>query len=92
MYSELESYITELEASFNDIPESRKETLQKVADYIQSKLESSEMVKLNFICTHNSRRSHLAMIWTGVAAHHYGLKHIETFSGEQKPQLLIQEQ
>lgn len=81
MYKKLASYIRELKEDFNQIPASRKENLQKVAEYIQSKLKNSETVKLNFICTHNSRRSHFAQIWAAIAAHHYGLNSIKTYSG-----------
>lgn len=80
MYKKLESYIGELKEGFDRIPASRKENLRKIAEYIQSKLKNSETVKLNFICTHNSRRSHFAQIWAAIAVHHYGLKRIETYS------------
>lgn len=80
MNKQLTTYIEQVKKSFDSIPASRKETLSKVADYIRSKMDSSEPVRLNFICTHNSRRSHLAQLWTGLAAHHFGLN-IETYSG-----------
>jgi arsenate reductase len=44
-------------------------------------LADSQPAKLTFICTHNSRRSHLAQIWAHVAADFYGLISVETFSG-----------
>ncbi|MBD3616226.1 MAG: protein-tyrosine-phosphatase [Gracilimonas sp.] len=81
MYKKLEQYIEELKADFDSITSSRKEKLREVADYIRSKKESGETARLNFICTHNSRRSHLAQIWTSTAAHYYGIENIETYSG-----------
>lgn len=81
MYKKLENYISELTANFDSIPADRKGQLKEVADYIQTKLRYKLTVKLNFICTHNSRRSHLAQIWTQTAAHYYGVEHIETYSG-----------
>ena len=81
MYSTLQTYISDLESGFHSIPVSRKEQLGKLSDYINQKLESDESARLNFICTHNSRRSHLAQIWTAVAAHHYEIQNIETYSG-----------
>jgi arsenate reductase len=36
---------------------------------------------LNFICTHNSRRSHISQIWAQTAAHVYGIKNVGTYSG-----------
>src|SRR5690606_18928414 len=34
-----------------------------------------------FICTHNSRRSHLSQIWTQVAAYYYKIENIHCYSG-----------
>lgn len=81
MYSTLETYIEELKSSFADISTARKETLTQTAKYIRTKLEAGETAKLNFICTHNSRRSHFAQIWTGLAAYYYKVSNIETYSG-----------
>jgi arsenate reductase len=40
----------------------RKEVLQPLIDFIQNKVNSKDTIRLNFICTHNSRRSHLSQI------------------------------
>ena len=37
-------------------------------------------IKLNFICTHNSRRSQLGQVWAKAISAHYGIK-TECFSG-----------
>lgn len=37
--------------------------------------------ELTFICTHNSRRSHMGQIWAQAAAWHFGLNDVRTFSG-----------
>lgn len=81
MHKKLDKYIEELISDFDSIPSARKEKLKEVADYIKKKLKNSETAKMNFICTHNSRRSHLAQIWTATAAHYYGIENIETYSG-----------
>ena len=81
MYKRLESTINELTADFDDITSARKRTLEEVAYYIKRELHSSGSAKLNFICTHNSRRSHMAQIWTQTAAAYYGLDGVETYSG-----------
>lgn len=81
MYTKLKTYISDLKSDFDSIPSTRKEELEEVADYVRAILEKGETAKLNFICTHNSRRSHLAQIWTAVAAHHLNIQNIETFSG-----------
>lgn len=81
MYPKLQETIDQLIQNFSEIPKQRKELLQEVADYISSELRENDSVKLNFICTHNSRRSHLAQIWTQTAAAHYRVDGVETFSG-----------
>lgn len=54
-----------------DIPEERKKVLQSLIDFIQGKIDSGEAVHLNFICTHNSRRSQFSQIWAQTAAAFY---------------------
>ncbi len=34
-----------------------------------------------FICTHNSRRSHMGQIWAQVLAEHFGIEGVNTYSG-----------
>lgn len=81
MYPNLENYLTGLISHFDSISEDRKKDLKEVAHYIRTKLSAGEPAKLNFICTHNSRRSHLAQIWTQTAAAHYDIEGIATYSG-----------
>lgn len=80
-YPRLTNYLTEAIARFDTIPSDRKCELAKVSDYIRERLSKLEPAKLTFICTHNSRRSHLSQIWAQVAAKYYGLVGVETFSG-----------
>jgi arsenate reductase len=54
-----------------EITDERKSTLQPLIDYIKSKREKSQATRLNFICTHNSRRSQLAQIWAQTAADYF---------------------
>lgn len=63
------------------ISEERKEVLKPLMDYIQSKVASCESIRLNFICTHNSRRSHLSQIWAQTMAYHFGVKNVFCYSG-----------
>ncbi len=51
----------------------RKEVLHVLAEYIQNKVSAGETVNLNFICTHNSRRSQFAQIWAQTAADYFGV-------------------
>ncbi len=74
----LEAQVRRLDIT--SIPSSRKELLDELAGYIQQKLDAGEPVNLNFICTHNSRRSQLSQIWAKVAAVSHGIR-VKTFSG-----------
>ena len=62
------------------ISEERKQVLQPLIDYIQSKKDAKAPIQLNFICTHNSRRSQFAQIWAAVAAHAFKID-ITSLSG-----------
>jgi arsenate reductase (thioredoxin) len=63
------------------ISEERKAILQPLIEYIQDKKERGEAIRLNFICTHNSRRSHLSQIWAQTMAYHFGVKNVFCYSG-----------
>lgn len=72
----LKSYILSLD--FDTISEERKIVLTPLQKYIQTSLST---INLTFICTHNSRRSHFGQVWAMVAADHYGIANVHTFSG-----------
>lgn len=59
----------------------RKNILQPLIDGIQQKTNRGEDINLNFICTHNSRRSHLAQVWAQVAAAHFNVPNVYCYSG-----------
>ena len=73
--------VEQLIHEFDKIPVARKETVKQLSEFVQNKIVSGKTVYLNFICTHNSRRSHLAQLWAQTAAHYYGIKNVECFSG-----------
>ncbi len=81
LYPELRKYLNERILEFDQIPDQRKSELKKVTNYIRQKVATNQPAKLTFICTHNSRRSHLSQIWAQVAAVHFQLQGVETFSG-----------
>ncbi len=54
-----------------DISEDRIAKLQPLIDYIKSKREKGQPIRLNFICTHNSRRSQFSQIWAQTAADYF---------------------
>lgn len=80
-YSEINSYISDVVQQFDSIDDERKAQLKKLALYIKSKNSANEDVKIVYICTHNSRRSHMSQLWGMIAANHYGVEGVSTYSG-----------
>jgi arsenate reductase (thioredoxin) len=78
LYPILKTYVEKAKAL--PISEARKAILQELVDYIQQKKDQNQEINLNFICTHNSRRSQFSQIWGKVAAAVYGTD-IQSFSG-----------
>ncbi len=66
---------------FDSLTNVRKDVLQPLIDFIQSKATGKQEIRLNLICTHNSRRSHLAQVWAQTAAAYYGIEKVFCYSG-----------
>lgn len=81
MYISIERISESLTNNFTSIPSTRKDLLDRIAGYIQTQIESDKPINLNYICTHNSRRSHFGQVWSAVAASYYKIKNVHTFSG-----------
>ena len=78
---ELEKYVLIRANEFEQIQDERKAVLKQIATYVKRELDSGEPARLTFICTHNSRRSHMSQIWASVAARHYRIDGVQTYSG-----------
>jgi len=65
----------------DNITAERKIVLQPLADFIQSKYSKNQEIRLNFICTHNSRRSHLSQVWAQTLANYFDVKNVFCYSG-----------
>lgn len=79
VFPEIERTILSLDVE--QISNDRKKVLNPLADYIKEKLGGNETIALNFICTHNSRRSHLSQVWAQTLAHYVGIKNLNCYSG-----------
>jgi arsenate reductase len=79
LFPEIETVISTL--NFESISSERKIVLHPLVDFIQEKLTNGQEIRLNLICTHNSRRSHLSQVWAQTAAAHYGIKNVFCYSG-----------
>ena len=77
-------------ASFKDIFEKairktkldnqRETLLQNIANKIATTLNKEKEVNINFICTHNSRRSQFSQVWAYYAMEYYGITSANSFS------------
>lgn len=79
VFSEIEAGIQTLNPE--TISEERKAVLQPLTDFIQLKVSKNQAVNINFICTHNSRRSHLTQVWAQTLAYYFNLKNVFCYSG-----------
>ncbi len=79
LFAEIETLIKELAPQ--TISDQRKAILQPLIDFIQSKVSSSQTTRINFICTHNSRRSHLSQVWAQTMANYFNIKNVFCYSG-----------
>ncbi|MBC8768813.1 protein-tyrosine-phosphatase [Arenibacter sp. BSSL-BM3] len=79
LFANIENAISKL--SVENISKERKEILQPLVEYVQHKINIDEPVRINFICTHNSRRSHLSQVWAQTMAFYFGLKNVYCYSG-----------
>ena len=79
LYTSVKDTVDKLDV--NQVSEERKEILQPLIEFIKDKKENNERILLNFICTHNSRRSHLAQIWAQVMAEYYHINNVDSYSG-----------
>lgn len=80
-YKPLENTIQSLIKQFGTIPDDRKAILKQLTNFIEGKIKSEQKIELIFICTHNSRRSHISQIWAQAAAAYYGIGNLVSYSG-----------
>ena len=78
-FESLQEYVAERVEESKLIPKERREILEGLAAVISESKEAS--INIIFICTHNSRRSHMAHLWASLGAEVYGAKKVSCFSG-----------
>ena len=79
VFSEIGNFIKELNPE--TISSDRKTVLRPLTDFIQSKVSGNQEIRINFICTHNSRRSHLSQVWAQTMANYFNIKSVFCYSG-----------
>ncbi len=79
LFTEIERTIKSLKPE--TISEERKATLQPLIEFVQEKVSNQQDIRINFICTHNSRRSHLSQVWAQTIAAFFNIKNVFCYSG-----------
>ncbi|MCB1146059.1 MAG: hypothetical protein KDK38_04600 [Leptospiraceae bacterium] len=80
-YTQLAEELLQNAKTYTPADETRRAALVALADYIKDKIKAQKAIRLNFICTHNSRRSHLGAVLSQVLAAYFKLENFESFSG-----------
>ncbi|WP_034925298.1 protein-tyrosine-phosphatase [Gillisia sp. CAL575] len=75
----IESVINSLDTT--SITQDRKQVLKPLINYIRSKENKESEISLNFICTHNSRRSHFSQVWAQAIAKFFNVDNVFCYSG-----------
>ncbi len=74
------AYLAARDAEDAEIPPARRALLERIAAFVRDRRAHGEAARLVVVCTHNSRRSQLAMVWAAAAAARFGLDGVEVFS------------
>ena len=78
----LRPYVAEVISQLDGISMERRQILDQIGKDIAGRIQSEKgSAWLIYICTHNSRRSHMAQLWAQTAACYYELDQVNTFSG-----------
>ncbi len=79
LFNKIENIISTLDVE--SISNERKETLKPLIEFVQKKNQTNLEIRINFICTHNSRRSHLSQVWAQTMACYFKIKNVFCYSG-----------
>ena len=78
-FSKIEVVIDSLDIT--TISKERRKVLAPLITFIQTKVDNESEIRLNFICTHNSRRSHFSQVWAQAIASYFNLDNVVCYSG-----------
>ena len=81
LFPKLSTYCDKLSEEFIQIPDERKAELKDIANFIVEQRKEHKPANLLFVCTSNSRRSHMAQVWSQIASYYYNIDSVFTFSG-----------
>jgi arsenate reductase len=81
MLTAVQRFLDACRLEFDQIPAARQAQLTDLRRSVDDLLRDRGTARVTFICTHNSRRSHLCQIWAKIAAERSGIAGFETYSG-----------
>ena len=76
----IEAFLAARSIEMDRIPTARRSLLEPLADHVRDRTGEGRVPKVVFVCTHNSRRSHLAQLWFAASCHRCDIA-VETYSG-----------
>src|SRR6056297_1229724 len=79
LFQEIDNQIKNLKPE--TILDERKALLRPLIEFVQEKVSNKQEIRINFICTHNSRRSHLSQVWAQALAYYFNIKNVYCYSG-----------
>lgn len=63
------------------LDEDRVMSMEPLIDWVRERQAAGKAAPMIFVCTHNSRRSHMGQLWARAAAAHLGLTVVDSYSG-----------
>ena len=83
LYAQLQQKLNEWSSQGkpDTITPEREQVMSDLASWIREKQQKNEPAELIFVCTHNSRRSHMSQLWAQAAAEYLNLPNVQTYSG-----------
>lgn len=79
LFNKIEATIATMDVS--TILRERIKTLAPLIEFVQQKVKANQEIRINFICTHNSRRSHMSQVWAQTMAYRFKIKNVFCYSG-----------
>ncbi len=74
-------YVSEIAGELEKVSPQRRPILEQIAREIAQRLDENKDILITFICTSNSRRSHMSQVWAQTAANYYGVDNVYSYSG-----------
>ena len=78
LFEDLQNYVQN-QLNVNLEPH-RQLILDRLVDAVKQRTLTNKGVAINFVCTHNSRRSQFAQFWGTVMASYFDVQHVSCFS------------